>query len=130
MAKLNRPKLATHYTGPRAGPREFVSLEGRCSVGEGEAETIAVLDLDARGCRVKGVTAAVTKTDPLRLWLGEVGPLSGKLRWVKRGSAGIAFTEPLDDERLALAKRTALPVPVAEVVPLRRRFRPEPDAAA
>lgn len=130
MAKLNRPKLATHYTGPRAGPREFVSLEGRCRVGEGEAETIAVLDLDSGGCRVKGITAAVTKTDPLQLWLGEVGPLPGKLRWVKRGSAGIAFAARLDDHQLELAKRTALPVPVAEVVPLRRRARLEPGAAA
>jgi hypothetical protein len=130
MAKLTRPKLATHYTGPRAGPRDFVSLEGRCSVGEGEAETIAVLDLDAGGCRVKGITAAVTKTDPLRLWLGDVGPLAGRLRWVKRGSAGIAFAEPLAEEQLANAKRSALPVPPSEVIPLRRRVRLEPDAAA
>ena len=130
MAKLNRPKLATRYTGPRAGTRDFVSLEGRCSVGDAEAERIAVLDLDAGGCRVKGITFAVTKTDPLQLWLGEIGPLRGKLRWVKRGSAGIAFVEPLDEAQLAVAKRTAVPVPVPEVVPLRRRFRVEPDAAA
>jgi len=127
MAKLNRPKLATHYTGPRAGPREFVSLEGRCRVGEGQAEPIAVLDLDAGGCRVKGITAALTKADPLQLWLGDVGPVSGKLRWVKRGSAGIAFTDPLDVHQLAAVKLTALPLPEAEVIPLRRRFRADPD---
>jgi len=130
MAKLTRPKLATHYAGPRAGPREFVSLEGRCSVGEGEAEAIAVLDLDAGGCRVKGITAAVTKADPLELWLGEMGPVSGKLRWVKRGSAGIAFTKPLNEHELTAAKLTAVPIPVSEVIPLRRRFRTEPDTAA
>src|SRR6476661_9920239 len=95
MAKLTRPKLATHYSGPRAGPREFVSLEGMCSVGEGEREPIAVLDLDAGGCRVRGITAAVTKADRLQVWLGTVGPIEGRLRWVKRGSAGIAFVEPL-----------------------------------
>jgi hypothetical protein len=120
MAKQTRPKLATHYTGPRAGNRDFVSLEGRCSVGEGEAEPIAVLDLDARGCRVKGVTAAVTKVDVLRLWLGELGPIAGRLRWVKRGSAGIAFEAPLSEEDLDSAKLTATPAPSPQVISLRR----------
>ena len=126
MAKLTRPKLATHYSGPRAGPRDFVSLEGLCSVGEGEAESISVLDLDARGCRVKGITAAVTKADRLQVWLGAVGPIEGRLRWVKRGSAGIAFVEPLAEAQLGEAKQTATPAPLAEVIPLRRRTRAEP----
>jgi hypothetical protein len=121
MARLNRPKLATHYSGPRAGNRDFVSLEGRCSVGEGGAEAISILDLDARGCRVKGITAAVTKADVLQLWLGEVGPLSGRLRWAKRGSAGVAFDLPLDDEQLGIVKATAAPAPLPQVIPLRRR---------
>ena len=126
MAKLTRPKLATHYSGPRAGPRDFVSLEGLCSVGEGESERIAVLDLDGRGCRVKGITAAVTKADRLQVWLGAVGPIEGRLRWVKRGSAGIAFVEPLAGAQLDEAKQTATPAPLAEVIPLRRRTRAEP----
>ncbi len=121
MAKLNRPKLATHYSGPRAGNRDFVSLEGRCSVGDGAAKAIAVLDLDARGCRVKGITAAVTKADVLQVWLGELGPLSGRLRWAKRGSAGIAFDTPLSESQVASIKLTAVPVPLPQVIPLRRR---------
>ena len=121
MAKLNRPKLATHYSGPRAGNRDFVSLEGRCSVGEGRAEPIAVLDLDARGCRVKGIGVAVTKADLLQLWLGELGPITGRLRWAKRGSAGIAFDEPLAPDQVEAVKLTAVPVPLPQVIPLRRR---------
>ena len=121
MAKLNRPKLATHYSGPRAGKRDFVSLEGRCQVGEGEAQEIAVLDLDSRGCRVKGIGAAVTKADVLQVWLGDVGPIVGRLRWAKRGSAGIAFDAPLADDQLDVAKRSALPAPLPQVIPLRRR---------
>ena len=121
MAKLNRPKLATHYSGPRAGNRDFVSLEGRCSVGEATAEPIAVLDLDVRGCRVKGITAAVTKADMLQVWLGELGPITGRLRWAKRGSAGIAFDAPLSQTQVESIKLTAIPVPLPQVVPLRRR---------
>ena len=122
MAKLNRPKLATRYTGPRAGNRDFVSLEGRCCVGEGEVERISVLDLDARGCRVKGITAAVTKVDTVQLWLGDLGPLTARLKWVKRGSAGLAFDTALDASELDAVKLTAAPMPLPQVVPLRRRL--------
>lgn len=121
MAKLNRPTLATHYSGPRAGNRDFVSLEGRCSIGGGQPEPIAVLDLDPRGCRVKGITAAVTKAELVQLWLGDLGPVAGKLKWAKRGSAGIAFDAPLDEDQLVSAKLTATPAPASQVIPLRRR---------
>lgn len=121
MTKRTRPALATHYSGPRAGDRDLVSLEGRCSVGDNAAEAIAVLDLDARGCRVKGITAAVTKADRLELWLGDVGPVEGRLRWAKRGSAGIAFVAPLVDEQLEVIRQTAAPAAISEVIPLRRR---------
>lgn len=121
MAKLTRPKLATHYSGPRSGNRDFVSLEGRCQVAEGDTQEIAVLDLDARGCRVKGIGAAVTKADALQVWLGDIGPIVGRLRWAKRGSAGIAFDAPLGEAQLDLAKRSAVPAPLPQVIPLRRR---------
>ncbi len=120
MTRTKRPLLATRYTGPRAGSRDFVSLEGRCRLGEGEESPVSVLDLDARGCRVKGITAAVTKSEVLLLWLGEVGPVTGRLRWLKRGSAGVAFDIPLSDEDLARIGDTAVPAPVPQVVPLRR----------
>jgi|GEM_PF-6770587 len=121
MAKLTRPKLATHYSGPRAGLRDCVSLEGRCVVGEGAAEPIAILDLDAGGCRVRGISAALTKSDLLLLWLGEVGPVSARLRWVKRGSAGVAFDTPLGEAELDRVRTTALPVAAPQVLPMRRR---------
>jgi hypothetical protein len=126
MAKLNRPKLATHYTGPRAGNRDFVSMEGRCSVGDGAPEDVAVLDLDARGCRIKGFNSAVTKADRLQVWLGAVGPIEGGIRWAKGGSAGIAFARQLGDEEMAEALRTATAAPLGEVIPLRRRVRLDP----
>lgn len=124
MTKPKRPKLATHYSGPQAGTRDLVSLDGRCQVGEGAEEDIAILDLDPRGCRVRGITAAATKADTLRVWLGPVGPVSAKLRWAKRGSAGLKFDQPLADEDLERAASAGAP-PAAEgsnVVALRRRM--------
>jgi hypothetical protein len=119
MGIAKRPKLATRYTGPRS-ERDTVSLEARCRVGEGDETTVAVLDLDARGCRVRGITAAVTKGAPVELWLGSVGPIAARLRWVKLGSAGLAFETPLADEALADARSSAMWVAPPRVIPLRR----------
>jgi hypothetical protein len=123
MGSKKRPKLATHYSGPRAGNRDLVSLDGRCRVGEAGEEAISVLDLDSGGCRVRGITTAVTKTDPIELWLGKVGPLRAQLRWAKRGLAGLRFDQPLTDEQLAEVTSQAAEPPAegANVVALRRR---------
>ncbi len=123
MGIAKRPKLATTYNGPRVGERDVVSLDARCRIGDGRIEPVAVLDLDARGCRVRGITAAVTKHESVALWLGSVGPVAARLRWLKRGSAGLAFDGPLSDEDLAEAHRTATPAPASRVIPLRRTIR-------
>lgn len=120
MGIAKRPILATRYTGPRSGERDVVSLEARCRVGEGDEVAVAVLDLDARGCRVRGITAAVTKGGPVQLWLGSVGPIAARLRWVKLGSAGLAFETPLGEETLAEATVSAAWAAPSRVIPLRR----------
>lgn len=123
MGKIKRPKLATHYSGPRAETRDIVSLDGRCCVGEGAEEEIAILDLDRGGCRVRGITAALTKADIVKLWLGPVGPVAARIRWAKRGSAGLKFEEPLSEEELEQASGAGVAPPAAgfNVVALRRR---------
>ncbi|MGN6498227.1 MAG: hypothetical protein ACTHK5_12970 [Tsuneonella sp.] len=123
MGSKKRPKLATHYSGPRAGSRDAVSIDGRCRVGDGDEEAIAVLDLDPRGCRVRGITVAVSKADAIAVWIGPVGPLGARLRWVKRGEAGLKLDEPLSDEDLerATSHGRAPPSEGANVIALRRR---------
>jgi hypothetical protein len=64
----------------------------------------------------------LTKTDPLQIWLGEVGPIAGRLRWAKRGSVGIVFDLPLDEGEVATIKQSAAPAAQAEVIQLRRRL--------
>ena len=123
MGKLKRPKLATHYSGPRASSRDLVSLDGRCRVGDGAEEAVAVLDLDPRGCRVRGFTAAVTKADIVQVWLGPVGPVEARVRWAKRGSAGLKFEEKLADADLEQAAQAGVAPPAegSNVIALRRR---------
>ena len=120
MGIAKRPKLATKYIGPQAGERDLVSLEGRCRTGEGAEVSASVLDLDALGCRVRGITAAVTKGTPVQLWLGSIGPIAARLRWVKLGSAGLAFETPLTDEALSEARSSAAWAAPSRVIPLRR----------
>ena len=99
MGTRKRPKLATHYDGPRAGSRDLVSLDGRCRIGDADEEDIVVLDLDRRGCRVRGIMRAVSKGDPIFLTIGPVGPIEARLRWMKRGLAGLKILTPLSDEQ-------------------------------
>lgn len=105
----------------RGAPRESVIIPGRCQVGERAAEEVLVTDLSARGCRLRGNSIGVTKAEPVQLWLGDIGPIAARLKWVKKGSIGLAFEEPLDEEVLRpLLDAPMAPVP-SNVVPLRKR---------
>jgi hypothetical protein len=120
MGIAKRPKLATGYSGPRAGERDVVSLEALCRVAEGAETTVSVLDLDARGCRVHGITAAVTKGARVSLRMGTAAPIEARLRWAKGGSAGLAFVAPLTDQALGAIQESAARSTRGRVVPLRR----------
>jgi len=104
----------------RGGPREPVVIAGSCQIGERTVEEVLVTDLSARGCRLRGNSIGVTKTEPVQLWLGEAGPFAAKLKWVKRGSLGLGFETALDEAFLEqLLSAPAAPVP-SNVVPLKR----------
>jgi hypothetical protein len=120
MGTAKRPKLATRYNGPRAAGRDVVSLEALLRVNEGERLAVAVLDLDAHGCRVSGFTAAVTKADRIELAFAGMAPVAARLRWAKRGGAGLKFDAPLGADQLAEAARCAVPAAPPRVIPLRR----------
>lgn len=113
-----RTKLVNQTEGPRKGDRGTVTLDGRCRVGEGEPQDVRVTDLDAHGCEIRGISTGVTKSDPLELWLGAVGPVAARLRWAKRGALGVAFGEPLDEAALGQVREAEANT---NVVPLRRK---------
>ena len=115
-----RPKILPRTDMLRAGPRESVIIPGKCQVGERPVEEVLVTDLSAMGCRLRGNSIGVTKTEPVQLWLGDAGPIAAKLKWVKRGSIGLAFDAALDEGILQpLLDAPAPPVP-SNVVHLRR----------
>ena len=106
----------------RTGSRESVVIPGTCQVGERAAEAVLVTDLSARGCRLRGDSIGVTKSEPVQLWLGDAGPITAKLKWVKKGSLGLAFDSALDEKVLEeLLAAPIAPVP-SNVVQLKRRF--------
>jgi hypothetical protein len=59
----------------------------------------------------------VTRAETLRLWLGEFGPVSGRLKWAKGGSLGVLFDIPLDEGTLEAL--LAAGEPRSNVIPLR-----------
>jgi hypothetical protein len=117
MAGSKHARLSNRPERERVEDRTAVSISGRCRAGDRDVQDVLVMDLASQGCRLLGLSVGVTKSDSLELWLGEVGPVSARLKWVKRGSLGVEFAEPLDAGVLeSLADADIKP----NVLPLRR----------
>jgi hypothetical protein len=105
----------------RGATRESVVILGACRIGERPSEDVLITDLSANGCRLRGNSVGVTKAEAVELMVGEHGPIPAKLKWLKKGSLGLAFESPLDEGVLQrLLDAPAAPAP-SNVVPLRRR---------
>ena len=116
MARGKHTKLQQNTARSRTVVRNPVVIEGMCVIGERGKESALVTDLGLQGCRVRTEAVGVTRSEALVLWLGEVGPIAGKLRWSKGGALGVLFDAPLDegtlDALLAAGERS-------NVIPLR-----------
>ncbi len=117
MTRRNRPKLQQTTARSRTTPRELVVIEGRCVIGERPKEMALITDLGLEGCRVRTEAVGVTRSEALQLWLGELGPVAGTLKWTKGGSLGVRFDKPL--EEATLEALLAAGEPPSNVVPLR-----------
>lgn len=96
MVRSKPSKLANRFVEQRTDERVAVNIAGRCRAGERDIQDVLVIELGAGGCRLLGLSAGVTKSDRLELWLGEAGPFAARLRWAKRGLLGVDFDRPLD----------------------------------
>ena len=117
MTKGKRTKLQQNSARSRASERNAVVIEGLCLIGERGKEAALVTDLGLRGCRVRTEAVGVTRSEALQLWLGEVGPIAGKLKWTKGGALGVLFDTPLDEGTLEAL--LAAGEPASNVIPLR-----------
>ncbi|KRA81211.1 hypothetical protein [Altererythrobacter sp. Root672] len=113
-----RASLVNNPETSRSGERNSLTIEGKCQIGDGSVQEVLLTDLDTLGCMMRGSAIGVIKSDPLQLWLGEIGPIAGKLRWARHGSVGIEFDTPLYDDVIDQV-RTFEPGPT--VVALSRR---------
>jgi hypothetical protein len=100
MTKGKRAKLVQNTARSRTTVRQRVVIDGQCVIGERLKDPALVTDLGLQGCRVRTEAVGVTRSEGLQLWLGEVGPISGKLKWSKGGSLGVLFDTPLTEETL------------------------------
>jgi hypothetical protein len=117
MTRGKSAKLQAKSARLRTIPRERVVIEGQCVIGERGKEEALVTDLALTGCRVRTEAVGVTRSEALVLWLGEVGPIPGKLKWTKGGSLGVKFDYPL--EQGMLEALLAAGEPISNVIPLR-----------
>jgi hypothetical protein len=117
MVRSKPARLSNPPVEQRSEVRMAVGIAGRCRAGEREVQEVLITEVGARGCLLLGLSAGVTKSDPLALWLGEAGPFPARLKWAKRGLLGVEFDQPLDARVLeTLADAASAP----NVIPLRR----------
>ena len=114
-----RARIRSNPEMARTAVREPVVIPGTCRIGDRPVEDVLVLDIGANGCRLRGNSLGVIKSEPVELHIGELGPVAAKLKWVKKGSLGLKFDAPLEED--ALQKLYDTPWPAPNVVPLRRR---------
>lgn len=105
----------------RSAQRESVVIQGVCRIGERPAEDVLITDLNAGGCRLRADSVGVTKSEPVELWIGDLGPLGARLKWLKKGSLGLAFDVPLANEVLQPMLDAPVPPAPSNVVHLRKR---------
>ncbi len=117
MTRGKRTKLEQNTARSRTSERSVVVIDGQCVIGERGKEIALVTDLGLQGCRVRTEAVGVTRSEALMLWLGDFGPIAGKLKWTKGGSLGILFDSPLDEGTLEAL--LAVGEPPSNVVPLR-----------
>jgi hypothetical protein len=117
MTSRKRSKLQQNTARSRTSQRNAVVIEGSCVIGERGKESALVTDLGLQGCRVRTEAVGVTRSEALVLWLGEVGPIAGKLKWTKGGSLGVLFDNPLDEGTLQALIEAG--EPQSHVIPLR-----------
>lgn len=117
MTKGKRAKLQQNTARSRTTTRQPVVIDGECVIGERAKETALVTDLGLQGCRVRTEAVGVTRSETLQLWLGEVGPIAGRLKWSKGGSLGVLFDTPLEEATLEALLEAG--VPPSNVVQLR-----------
>jgi hypothetical protein len=117
MASPKRPKLSDQSARSRSGIREAARIAGTCQIGDRQPEQTLITDISADGCRMRTNSVGVTKSEAIVLRLGDEAPITGRLKWLKQASLGIAFDEPLRADLLQRLGELKLP---DNVVPIRR----------
>ena len=91
------PTLAAmgHPSNSRRSERERIYLPATCRTSTGRKGPVMITDLTAQGCRLFLRALPVTVGLRIRVKPDTFEPLSGVVRWVRRGDAGVEFDKPL-----------------------------------
>lgn len=116
MPRRKQASLHRQTSRSPASARRRVALDGRCSLGGREAQEVLLTDIGLTGCRMRANAVGVTKSDGVELWLGDTGPIAGRLEWARDGALGVSFETPLEPELLDTLCESS---PRARIVPLR-----------
>lgn len=98
--KNHLPMVRQSNMDRRRERRWQTEVNGSCLI-DGRQDQIAVTEISTIGCRVQGDFAAFGLGDTLQIFVGNIGPLDGTLRWTTSESAGVEFRDRLDQAVVA-----------------------------
>lgn len=79
----------------RREQRYSIAVPGRYRKGTGVRFNVAIKDLSEYGCQFADLVGRLSIGDEITIRIGEIGPLSSKVKWIDRRQAGVEFSQPL-----------------------------------
>lgn len=79
----------------RREPRYSISTHGRYRRGLGVRFDVQIRNLSEYGCQFTDIMGRLPPGEEITLRIGEVGPLTARVRWMEKRCAGVEFDQPL-----------------------------------
>jgi len=93
----------------RQSSRKEILIPGRYSTGLGAPKDVTLSDLSLGGCRFALGKRSLKPGVQVQLYVGDTGPHSATVKWVKGGETGVTFAKPLSQDLLVSFQSSEVP---------------------
>ena len=80
----------------RASPRQPVLLDARCRKTSWVVNQVELVNISPGGCCILGRIDGIGVDDEVTLRIADFAAIQGRVRWIRKREAGLAFNDALD----------------------------------
>ena len=92
--------MKTSPAEARATERQPVFLNARCRQSSWVVRQVELANLSSGGCRLIAAADSLEAGQDVELRIGQEVQVSGVVRWLEQGDAGIEFDAPLEEAQV------------------------------